>query len=97
MSSNTTRVWETGPDNLPTPELQFDTLSSQSATESGAVSDPHLVYLRPGIREETTLDVLNIHHGSTTVSIPQPEPQPTAARFLTVSKLNIYSYLFCAE
>ena len=71
---------------MPTPELQSDTLSSQAAPESGAISDPHLVYLRPGVREETTLDVLNISHDSTIVSIPQPEPQPTAARFVPVSK-----------
>ena len=71
---------------MPTPELQSDTLSSQASPESGAISDPHLVYLRPGVREETTLDVLNISHDSTIVSIPQPEPQPTAARFVPVSK-----------
>ena len=86
MSSNTTPRWEAGPTcNMPTPELQSDTLSSQASPESGAVSEPHLVYLRPGV-EETTLDVPNISHDSTIVRIPQPEPQPTAGRFVPVSK-----------
>ena len=85
MSRNTTPTWETGPHNMPTPELQSDIPSTQAAPESGPGLEPHLVHLRPGL-EKTTLDVLNIPHGSTTVSIPQPEPQPTAGRFVPVSK-----------
>ena len=61
-------------------------MSSNTTPTWEAGPDSHLVYLRPGVGEETTLDVLNIPHGSTTVSIPQPEPQLTAARFVPVSK-----------
>ena len=71
---------------MPTPKLQSDTLPSQAAPESGAVSEPHLVYLRPGVGEETMLDILDIPHGSITVSIRQPEPQPTVIRFVPVTK-----------
>ena len=86
MSSNMTTIWETGPCNRPTPELQSDILSLQAVPESCAVSEPHLVYLRPGVGERTILDVLSVPHCSTTVTIPHPESQPTVERFAAIYK-----------
>ena len=76
---------ETGPcNNMPPPELQFDAQPSQAGPETGAVSEPHLVDLRPGVGDRLRLDVLTIPHDPVTVTISQPEPLPTAERFVKI-------------